>query len=239
MNQSVIKSLGAPITEYPAGLVKENGEGKKKVLIFSPHPDDDVICMAGTMTKLVKEGHEVHVAYQTSGNIGVFDHDAMRFANFVMEFAKYFKLENSPHIEEMEKLVKSSLKNKIHGENDSFEVLGIKGLIRKTEAKSAALSCGLVDEHIYNLDLPFYETGKVKKNPIGPKDIQLVKELIQKVKPDQIYAAGDLTDPHGTHRLCLRAVLCALDQLEKEEAALYNDCEIYLYRGAWQELELE
>jgi len=221
----------------PYGLLKSTTP--KTIVIFSPHPDDDVICMGGTMIKLTKQGHNLHTVYQTSGNIAVFDHDALRFSDFVTEYLKALNLPGAEKAQEFQNMVKQNLKEKQPGDVDPSYVLTIKGLIRKTEARSAALSCGVKEENIHFMDLPFYETGKVKKKPMSEADITIVKEFLDKIKPDQIYAAGDLTDPHGTHRVCLQAIIEAFKIFEKEEREWFKKCNIMLYRGAWQEWDPE
>ena len=208
----------------------------KKAIIFSPHPDDDVISMGGTFIRLVDQGHEVHVAYQTSGNIAVFDDDAIRFADFVRDFNEQFGLSKTDG-EKFYKTVVQSLKSKGPGEVDSKDVLTIKGLIRRGEAKAGGRYVGIPDEHMHFLDMPFYETGAVKKKPLSEEDIKLIVDLLVKVKPHQIYAAGDLSDPHGTHRVCLAAIFAAVDRLKNE--AWMKDCWVWLYRGAWQEWDID
>ena len=248
VNIKVFQRLKETITGWPAGGKPQDltipyneatSTAPKKVMIFSPHPDDDVICMGGTMLKLTKQGHDVHVAYQTSGNIAVFDHDARRFADFATEIARAFKIPGLEALEKIESNVDNFLVNKKAGEVDSKEVQLLKGLIRRTEARSAAIATGVKRENIYALDLPFYETGKVKKKPLGQEDVDIVKDLLNKIQPNQIYAAGDLTDPHGTHRVCLEAILKAFDELEKDKSEWFSKCDVYLYRGAWQEWEPE
>jgi glucosamine-6-phosphate deaminase len=248
VNIKVHEHLKNTITGWPAGGKPTNLEipynqafstTPKKIVIFSPHPDDDVICMGGTMLKLTKQGHEVYVAYQTSGNIAVFDHDARRFADFATEIAKAFNIKGLEELEKIEAGVNTSLDSKKAGDIDSKEVQIIKGLIRRTEARSAAIATGVKRENIHALDLPFYETGRVKKKPIGPEDIAIVKNFLNNIKPDQIYAAGDLTDPHGTHRVCLDAILQSFTELENDKSEWFSKCDVFLYRGAWQEWEPE
>jgi glucosamine-6-phosphate deaminase len=232
------------ITGWPGG--KPNADDKnrperrdpfpKRVIIFSPHPDDDVISMGGTFIRLVDQGHEVHVAYQTSGNIAVFDEDAMRYAEFVSDYASKFTANDSGALRLFND-VRAFLKNKKTGDVDSPEVRAIKGLIRRGEAKAGCRYVGIPDEQMHFLDMPFYETGRVKKAPLGEADIQIIMDLIRKVQPHQIYAAGDLADPHGTHRVCLDAIMEAVRRLKHE--AFMNECWVWLYRGAWHEWELE
>tara|TARA_R110000868_G_scaffold410693_4_gene699812 strand:- start:47944 stop:49872 length:1929 start_codon:yes stop_codon:yes gene_type:complete len=244
VNIRIFNEIQRTITGWPGGKPNADDSSRperkepnpKRVLIFSPHPDDDVISMGGTFIRLVDHGHEVHVAYQTSGNIAVFDDEAIRFADFVTDYHNKFGLENTGSSDLFEK-VRNSIRNKKAGEVDSDEVKTIKGMIRRGEAKAACRYVGIPDEHMHFMDLPFYETGKVRKNPIGPEDIEITKELIKKIKPHQIYAAGDLSDPHGTHRVCLDAIFEALRQLKKEP--WMKDCWTWLYRGAWQEWDIE
>ena len=170
--------------------------------------------MGGTLIRLADHGHEVHVAYQTSGNIAVFDDDAIRFADFVAEFNTHFDV-SPKQAAELEAHVEEFLRNKKPGQVDSPEVQTIKGMIRRGEARAATRSCGLPDERLHFMDMPFYETGRVKKKPLGEEDIAMVVELLRKIRPHQIYAAGDLSDPHGTHRVCLNAVLTACHRCQK------------------------
>lgn len=249
VNITVYSLLQKTITGWPAGgrpATREKydyrlakAETKKKIVIFSPHPDDDVICMGGTMIKLTNQGHEVHVAYQTSGNIAVFDHDAKRFADFVSEYMAALNLPGFKDQEELRKKVEESFIGKKSGDVDIPEVQTIKGLIRKTEARSAALACGLLRENIHFLNLPFYQTGKVQKNPLGEEDVKITLDFLESIKPDQIYAAGDLSDPHGTHRVCFSAITKAIDILEKNKSEWFEKCMCYLYRGSWQEWEIQ
>jgi len=243
LNLAVFRSLQATITGWPGGKpahAKQPGDRPrpfdeifpKRVLIFSPHPDDDVISMGGTFIRLVDQGHEVHVAYQTSGNIAVFDEDTIRFAEFVAEFNKHFNVAPEKAAE-LEAHVEAFLKNKKPGQVDSDDVQLIKGLIRRTEARAAGRTCGAAEERLHFLDLPFYETGRVRKKPLGEEDIRITVELLRLLRPHQIYAAGDLSDPHGTHRTCLAAVLTACQRVAEDD--WYCNAEVWLYRGAWQE----
>lgn len=244
VNIKVFNDLQHTITGWPGGKPNSDDSHRperakpfpKKAVIFSPHPDDDVISMGGTFIRLVDQGHEVHVAYQTSGNIAVFDDDAIRFADFVRDFNEQFGLSKSDG-EKFYKTVVQSLENKGPGQLDSPEVLSIKGLIRRGEAKAGGRYVGIPDEQMHFLDMPFYETGAVKKKPLGEEDIQLIVDLLQKVKPHQVYAAGDLSDPHGTHRVCLAAIFEAVKRLKNE--SWMKDCWVWLYRGAWQEWDID
>jgi glucosamine-6-phosphate deaminase len=243
LNIRIFNRLQHTITGWPGGKAHADDStrperatpAKKRCIIFSPHPDDDVISMGGTFMRLVDQGHDVHVAYQTSGNIAVHDHDAMRFAEFLREFGDKEKLITG----DMDKLLKKInkfFKNKKQGEPDIEEVRLIKGLIRRGEARAGARFCGLKDDQIHFLDMPFYETGKVRKGDISNEDIQIVANLIEKIKPHQVYAAGDLADPHGTHRVCLNAIFAAFEHLKNQ--TWIKDCWLWLYRGAWHEFPI-
>ncbi|WP_237275287.1 glucosamine-6-phosphate deaminase [Tenacibaculum ovolyticum] len=234
LNIKIFNKLQHTITGWPGG--KPNAEGsnrperaqpsKKRVLIFSPHPDDDVISMGGTFDRLVEQGHEVHIAYQTSGNIAVADSDALKF----VEVAKTLSL-NQEGLDEIVNSIKSKTLNNI----DSLEVRKLKGSIRRAESLAATRYLSLEDSNVHFLNLPFYETGKVKKNSLSEDDLDIMCELIEEIKPHQIYAAGDLADPHGTHKVCLDALFESLEILKTK--AYMNDCWVWLYRGAWYEWE--
>jgi glucosamine-6-phosphate deaminase len=244
VNIKVFNYLQHTITGWPGGKPNADDTHRperatpfpKRALIFSPHPDDDVISMGGTFIRLVDQGHEVHVGYQTSGNIAVFDDDAVRFADFVRDFNEQFGLSKGDG-EKFYKQIVKSIHEKGPGQNDSPEVLSIKGLIRRGEAKAGGRYVGIPDEQMHFLDMPFYETGAVKKKPLGEEDIKITMDLIEKIKPHQIYAAGDLSDPHGTHRVCLAAVMEAVKRLKDKD--WMKDCWVWLYRGAWQEWDID
>lgn len=207
------------------------GREPTKVICFSPHPDDDVISMGGTLIRLVQDKHEVHVAYMTSGNIAVFDHDAKQIADLVTEFNRLFGIDEEKS-RDLEERVARSLAGKAAGQSDSPEVLLIKSLIRWSEAKAGAIVAGCREEHLHFLDLPFYRTGTIAKKPLTDEDIDIVRALIERVGPSQIYVAGDLSDPHGTHRVCAEAIFRAVHQMERDTG---SRPEVLLYRGAWQE----
>ncbi|PIF60640.1 glucosamine-6-phosphate deaminase [Flavobacterium sp. 11] len=240
INIKIFNKLQNTITGWPGG--KPNAEdsnrperaepARKRVLIFSPHPDDDIISMGGTFMRLQQQGHEVHVAYQTSGNIAVADDEALRFARFVCDYNEKFGIKSS-EAEDIYKKATAFLKNKKASEIDISEVRYLKGLIRKGEARSTSNFVGLPDEQIHFMELPFYETGTIEKKPLGEIDIQLTMDLIEKIQPHQIYAAGDLADPHGTHKVCLDAIFEAVKRLKTKD--FIKDCWVWLYRGAWQE----
>ena len=201
----------------------------KRVIIFSPHPDDDVISMGGTFDRLVSQGHEVHVAYQASGNVAVSNHDALKFIEVSVDM---FSADSNSKIKSMIK----ELKNKKPDKIDSPEIRKLKGFIRKREAIAATRYIGIPDSNTHFMNLPFYETGRIKKNPASKKDVLITASLIAKIKPHQIYAAGDLEDPHGTHKVCLDIVIEALESLKGEK--FIKDCWLWLYRGAWLEWDI-
>lgn len=240
ININIFNKLQHTITGWPGG--KPNADdsnrperaapARKRVLIFSPHPDDDIISMGGTFMRLQEQGHEVHVAYQTSGNIAVADSEAERFARFVCDYNEKFDIK-SPEANAIYEKAQEFLNNKKTSQIDTPEVRHIKGLIRKGEARATSHFVGLTDDQIHFMDLPFYETGTIEKKPLGKTDIQLTMDLIEKIKPHQIFAAGDLADPHGTHKVCLDAILEAVKNLKSKD--FMNDCWLWLYRGAWQE----
>ncbi len=246
INIRMFNRLQHTITGWPGG--KPNADdstrperatpAKKQVIIFSPHPDDDVISMGGTFLRLVDQGHEVHVAYQTSGNIAVHDHDALRFIEFVKELSEQENVNGEgSELEKRYKKIVKALENKKNDQADIPEVRRIKGLIRRGEARAGARYCGLDNEHIHFLDLPFYETGRTRKKPVSKADIDLIVNLVQKIKPHQVYAAGDLADPHGTHRVCLDAIFAAFERLKGEK--WIQECWLWLYRGAWHEWPID
>lgn len=243
INIKVFNDLQHTISGWPGGKPNADDSTRperatpfpKRVVIFSPHPDDDVISMGGTLARLSEHGHEVHLAYQTSGNIAVFDHDAIRFLDFIRESSKIFDFDFGKS-DQIYKAALIDLASKHPGEPDTPAIREIKGAIRRGEAKAACRYLKIPEDRVHFLNLPFYETGGVKKNPVGSEDVAIVKELLQKIKPHQIYAAGDLSDPHGTHRVCLQAIFYAIDELKEEK--WLTDCRVWLYRGAWQEWDV-
>ncbi|KRD05384.1 glucosamine-6-phosphate deaminase [Flavobacterium sp. Root901] len=234
LNIKMFNKIQQTITGWPGG--KPNADDtyrperatpeRKRIIIFSPHPDDDVISMGGTFDRLVEQGHDVHIAYQTSGNIAVSNQEALKFAEIT-------KALNADSIE-AENII-DFLKNKKSNDIDSLEVRKLKGLIRRSESLAATRYLGLPDSNVNFLDLPFYETGTVKKNNLGEADVQIMCDIIEKIKPHQIYAAGDLADPHGTHKVCLDSLFEALKRLKHK--SFMDDCWVWLYRGAWHEWE--
>ena len=234
LNIEMFNKLQHTISGWPGGKPDADDSNrperanpsKKRVIIFSPHPDDDVISMGGTLDRFVEQGHEVHVAYQTSGNIAVSDDEALKFAKIALSL--------TPGSARMEKIV-AFLSVKKEDEVDSLDVQKLKALIRKNESILAANYLGLKEENLHFLNMPFYETGTIRKNKLSEKDTDLLYNLIKEVKPHQIYAAGDLADPHGTHKTCLDALIIVLDNLKTQP--YMKDCWVWLYRGAWQEWE--
>ncbi|MFS4415716.1 glucosamine-6-phosphate deaminase [Maribacter sp. 2307ULW6-5] len=234
LNIKMFNRLQHTITGWPGGKPKaddthrpERAEpAKKRVIIFSPHPDDDVISMGGTFNRLVEQGHEVHVAYQTSGNIAVSDGDARKHA----------EIAQSVNPSQEGKKILEALDAKEDNTVDSPEVRKLKGNIRRSESYAATRYMGLEDKNVHFLDLPFYETGTVKKKPLSEEDIKLMMDLIRSIKPHQVYAAGDLADPHGTHKVCLDAVFESMQRLLDEP--FMEDCWLWLYRGAWHEWDI-
>ena len=246
-NIKIFNDLQHTITGWPGG--KPNADDTyrperakpfpKRVIIFSPHPDDDVISMGGTLRRLVQQGHDVHVAYETSGNIAVGDEEVVRFMHFINGFNQIFGNEQDEVIKSKYKEIKNFLKGKKEGDIDTQDVRTIKGLIRRGEARTACTFNQIPLDHVHFLDLPFYESGKIEKLPMSEADVNIVRDLITKVKPHQIYVAGDLADPHGTHRKCTDAVLAALDLEKEAKAEWLKDCRVWMYRGAWAEWEIE
>ena len=235
INIDVFNDLQHTITGWPGGKPNADDATRpvsskpfpKKIMIFSPHPDDDVISMGGTFIRLVQQGHNVHVCYETSGNAAV--HDDVVLQN--LDTARQIGL--TDRYDEVEKIIES----KHPGSPEPRKLLDIKSAIRRAEARAADRSFGLNDKtNVHFLNLPFYESGGIKKNPLSSADIDIIVDMLRKIKPDQIYAAGDLSDPHGTHRTCMEAVLTALDRIKDDE--WFKPCHMWLYRGAWQEWDL-
>ncbi len=243
INIKVFNDLQHTISGWPGGKPNADDSTRperafpfpKRVIVFSPHPDDDVISMGGTVARLSAHGHELHIAYQVSGNIAVFDHDVIKYMDFIRESAKIYGF-NYDEVNEKYNRVVEELKLKHPGEADPMDVREIKGSIRRGEAKSACRYLGIPEERVHFLEMPFYETGGVKKKPLGREDIEIIKKLLQDVKPHQIFAAGDLSDPHGTHRVCFQAIIQACEELRSEE--WFKDCRVWMYRGAWQEWDV-
>jgi glucosamine-6-phosphate deaminase len=238
LNINMFNVLQNTITGWPGGKPNTDDSNRperanptqKRIILFSPHPDDDVISMGGTFSKLIKQGHEVHVVYQTSGNIAVTDDEALKFAEVCNDFVGMD--ESKINFQSVIDFLNNKSDNKI----DSLEVRRLKGLIRRRESYAAVRYIRLKDKNTHFLDLPFYETGQVKKKPISEEDINIVAEIIAKIKPHLVFAAGDLADPHGTHEVCLNAIFAAMKKLKSNP--YMNDCWLWLYRGAWHEWDL-
>lgn len=245
VNIKIFNDLQHTITGWPGGKPDADDTYRperalpypKRIVVFSPHPDDDVISMGGTLQRLVNQNHDVHVAYQTSGNIAVGDEDTMRYIMLMDTIARRFKFETPEYLEKSKALHKYLHKKESGDVFDSPDLRYIKTMIRQGEARIACNYIGVKPQNIHFLNLPFYETGTIKKGELTQKDIDIVKNLILGIKPNQIFVAGDLADPHGTHRICADAVFAAIDELKHEE--WMNDCRIWMYRGAWAEWEID
>ena len=245
INLQVFYMLRDTITGWPGGkpnaVIPAHPERSephpKRCLIFSPHPDDDIISMGGTFMRLHDQGHEVHVAYQTSGNIAVTDEFVTRFIDFAVGFEEMFGMDNSKSIEQLssaEQFISSKKKDQM----DTREIRAVKGLIRRGEAKATCRYVGLPEGRWHFMNMPFYETGAIEKKPLGEEDILITMELLRKLKPHQVYCAGDLADPHGTHRVCLEAIFEALRRIKADGDEWIKDCWVWLYKGAWQEWDI-
>jgi glucosamine-6-phosphate deaminase len=241
INIDIFNQIQHTITGWPGGKPDADDSqrperaqpAKKRSVIFSPHPDDDVISMGGTFIRLVDQGHDVHVAYQTSGNTAVWDDDVLRYMEFAIDFNKS-RGDDIAKLKRIHNDMRAFFAKKQPNQIDTPEVRDVKGFIRKSEAIAGARYAGLHDDHIHFMALPFYETGKVTKNSVSQVDVQMTVDLLQKIKPHQIFAAGDFADPHGTHIVCFNIVLAALNQLKATEDWV-KDCWLWMYRGAWFE----
>ncbi len=245
VNIKIFNDLQHTITGWPGGKPDADDTNRperatpfpKKVIIFSPHPDDDVISMGGTFQRLVNQGHEVHVAYQTSGNIAVSDEEVIRYISLVNSLRKKYDPDNTELANKYKSILHYLLYEKSKDDLDTPDILFIKGRIRREEARTSTRYVGIPNENVHFLDLPFYETGKVQKDPISEVDVNIVKDFIETIKPHQMYVAGDLADPHGTHKVCLDAIFAAVDIMKEDE--WMKDCRIWMYRGAWMEWEID
>lgn len=245
INLQVFYLLRDSITGWPGGKPTDKRESHperhepfpKKAVIFSPHPDDDIISMGGTFMRLHDQGHEVHVAYQTSGNIAVTDEFVTRFIDFAVGFENMFDIDETKSKKLLEDAT-AFLQTKRSTEKDTEEIRAIKGLIRRCEAKATCKYVGLTEDRAHFMNLPFYETGTIEKNPMGEADIQLTIDLLNKLQPQQIYCAGDFADPHGTHKVCFDVVIEALKRIKAGKAKWITDCWLWLYKGAWQEWDI-
>ena len=246
VNIKIFNDIQHTITGWPGGKPNADDSNRperatpypKRVIVFSPHPDDDVISMGGTLRRLCDQHHDVHVAYETSGNIAVGDEEVIRYCEYLRDVCDKYSPENTAIKEKAEEIIRYLRYEKVdNGEPERREVLFMKGTIRREEARHACRYSGLKDENVHFLDLPFYETGLVKKNDLGEIDKDVVKKLLLDIKPDQMFVAGDLADPHGTHKVCLDAVLAAIDEVKEEE--WMKNCRVWMYRGAWAEWEMD
>jgi glucosamine-6-phosphate deaminase len=245
INLQVFYMLRDSITGWPGGKPnavipahpERSAPHPKKVLIFSPHPDDDIISMGGTFMRLQEQGHDVHVAYQTSGNIAVTDEFVTRFLDFAVGFEDLFGIDNKKS-QEILTNARQFLADKQSTHLDTAEIRAIKGLIRRCEAKATCRYVGLKDTNYHFLDLPFYETGAIDKKPMSELDIRITMDLLNELKPHQVYCAGDLADPHGTHKVCLEIIFESLRRLKAAGETWVKDCWVWLYKGAWQEWDV-
>ena len=246
VNIKIFNDIQHTITGWPGGKPDADDSNRperakpypKKIIVFSPHPDDDVISMGGTFRRLCDQKHDVHVAYQTSGNIAVGDEEVIRYCEYLRDVSEKYSTKDNKLKTKAEDIINYlRYEKRDNGSPEHPDVLFMKGTIRREEARHASRYSGLKDENIHFLDLPFYETGVVKKNPISNKDVEIVKKLLLKIKPDQIFVAGDLADPHGTHKVCLDAALAAIDEVKDQK--WMKDCRIWMYRGAWAEWEMD
>lgn len=237
LRDSITGWPGGKQTEYRSNHPERNEPFPKKAIIFSPHPDDDIISMGGTFMRLHDQGHEVHVAYQTSGNIAVTDEFVTRFLDFAVGFENMFDIDDTKSKSILED-ARAFLRTKKSTDKDTPEIRAIKGLIRRCEASATCRYVGLTDAQMHFQNLPFYETGTIEKNPMGEDDVLNTIELLNKIQPHQVYCAGDFADPHGTHKVCFDVVLTALQRIRQSGAAWINDCWLWLYKGAWQEWDI-
>ncbi|MBN2765988.1 MAG: glucosamine-6-phosphate deaminase [Paludibacteraceae bacterium] len=245
VNIRIFNDLQHTITGWPGGKPGADDGNRperahpypKRVIVFSPHPDDDVISMGGTFQRVVDQGHDVHVAYQTSGNIAVGDDEVIRYIKLFKNVMDGFSNDDKTLLEKLDRALNFLLNEKKTGDVDTADVLYLKGQIRREEARAACRFVGLKPENVHFLDLPFYETGKVQKGKLSEADVRIVMQLLEAVQPHQIFVAGDLADPHGTHKVCLNAALAAIDELKLK--LWMKDCRIWMYRGAWAEWEID
>ncbi len=265
VNIEVFNELQHTITGWPGGKPDADDTLRperaypfpKRVVVFSPHPDDDVISMGGTIRRLLQQGHDVHIAYETSGNIAVNDDEVTRFMHFINGFNRLFANDSDDVIDRTYQQVKQFLRKKEQAEIEAYggnkylyptskdpvmadipEVLALKGLIRRGEARLACSYNNIPSDRIHFLDLPFYESGTIEKLPMSERDVHPIRELLSGIQPHQVYVAADLADPHGTHRKCTDAVLAAIDEEKHSHAKWLDDCRVWMYRGAWAEWDV-
>ena len=235
LNLDIFRRLRDTITGWPGGKPGTQDERRperaepfpKKSLVLSPHPDDEVNAMGGTLIRLVDQGHEVHVAYQTSGSVGVVDDDVVNQLNFVKEVADYFKVGDGGFDHYLDEIKTFFLKKNASTE-DSESVKEIKGLIRKVEARASCRYCGVSKNSVHFLDMPFYQTGKKQKKAISDEDVQMIVDLLRKIKPHQVFMGVDQSDPNGTYQLTYDATLLAFQEVKEE--SWFKDCWVWMYR---------
>ena len=245
VNIEVFNELQHTITGWPGGKPNADDSTRperalpfpKRVIVFSPHPDDDVISMGGTIRRLIQQGNEVHVAYETSGDIAVDNEEVRRYLHFVKGFQKQFASDDDIIIGRCQDVI-AAIRERQDDEAEASEVLAVKSLIRQGEARLACAYNGIASDHIHFLELPFYESGKIEKLPMTERDVEPIQRLLAEIKPHQVYVAADLADPHGTHRKCTDAVLAAVDEEKRAGAEWIADCRIWMYRGAWAEWDV-
>ena len=246
VNIEVFNELQHTITGWPGGKPDVDDSNRperarpypKRIIVFSPHPDDDVISMGGTIRRLMQQGHDVHIAYETSGNIAVADEEVRLYMHFINGFNQLFANGSDEVIKIRYQEIMNYLRQKKEGDLDNRSILTVKGLIRRGEARNACTYNHIPKDHIHFLDLPFYESGKIEKLPVTEKDVQIVQQLIAEIMPHQIYVAADLADPHGTHRKCTDVVLAAIQEEMMSGGGWLDDCRVWMYRGAWAEWDI-
>ena len=246
VNIEVFNELQHTITGWPGGKPDVDDSNRperarpypKRIIVFSPHPDDDVISMGGTIRRLMQQGHDVHIAYETSGNIAVADEEVRLYMHFINGFNQLFANGSDEVIKIRYQEIMNYLKQKKEGDLDNPSILTVKGLIRRGEARNACNYNHIPKDRIHFLDLPFYESGKIEKLPVTEKDVQIVQQLIAEIMPHQIYVAADLADPHGTHRKCTDVVLAAIQEEMMSGGGWLDDCRVWMYRGAWAEWDI-
>ncbi len=246
VNIEVFNELQHTITGWPGGKPDVDDSNRperarpypKRIIVFSPHPDDDVISMGGAIRRLMQQGHDVHIAYETSGNIAVADEEVRLYMHFINGFNQLFANGSDEVIKIRYQEIMNYLRQKKEGDLDNQSILTVKGLIRRGEARNACTYNHIAKDHIHFLDLPFYESGKIEKLPVTEKDVQIVQQLIAEIMPHQIYVAADLADPHGTHRKCTDVVLAAIQEEMMSGGGWLDDCRVWMYRGAWAEWDI-
>ena len=246
VNIEVFNELQHTITGWPGGKPDVDDSNRperarpypKRIIVFSPQPDDDVISMGGTIRRLMQQGHDVHIAYETSGNIAVADEEVRLYMHFINGFNQLFANGSDEVIKIRYQEIMNYLRQKKEGDLDNQSILTVKGLIRRGEARNACTYNHIAKDHIHFLDLPFYESGKIEKLPVTEKDVQIVQQLIAEIMPHQIYVAADLADPHGTHRKCTDVVLAAIQEEMMSGGGWLDDCRVWMYRGACAEWDI-